>query len=670
MPLFLALRLEHPLSRQQCIIWSTFATFMIQSLWFVVEAVQLIKVRAFYSDYPKCLRCLQIFRIVAFAIATYSSVSVVSYLVYDGACNVVEMPRQASYFASTSLLTQAVILPLMLTAKTVKEDWKHSSLIATTSRDSLLVFAVITAISAMLIAHADDLSHIIPSYLLAGLSVCPSRRRKRNLAPSPHVVPSEMVPAQEWVVAARKRGHYSALTLLLCEYLSTLSGEVNLVWSQRFSSTTLKFFFCRYVPPFCLAFASIVHNVEYDGACHVVSIPSQLGWAGCTFLTNQVVSLLLVLSPKIVRDSWRTSSLIASTSRDSVFAFFALAGSALALVLCEYFCTLESEVNLVWTQPRSLIKYKFLVCRYSSPLCLSTNIAIFHILEASDRALSNHQCIAWASSQTIVILILMCIVESLQAVKVAAFYSDWPKTLAAWRLFRIAILVIMVYAAAVLVQQLGYDEHCHVEVMPQGSGWPGYAFLATQVVFILLLLSPRIVRERWRTSSIIAAAVRDSFLVFIAVSGKSSSFGLADVARNHVAALWPIHLRLSDDYEHALSASRPASPLSATSNAIHFQRAYLFFGGRCIYRKYYVRTGKPISVVRYSIQSDYMTTTTVIFAITAVYLQLFHPSSVSPLLLSFGEGELRGTKLVNNKLLSVSCEDSAGSSETPTLALY
>ncbi|KAJ8700955.1 hypothetical protein PTI98_003927 [Pleurotus ostreatus] len=167
----LQLDLENPYSYKQCIAWHSIHTAVSQILLFVIECIQAMKVHALYSERRRTLYMLHLFRTISFIMITYTTVATLLVLSYDGACIVSDIPQQVTWFGALAILSQLIVTFLGMSPSVLKEILRQSSLIATMSRDSFLMFGIITVFSAIIIRYAALMAHVIPQFFLSTLSV-------------------------------------------------------------------------------------------------------------------------------------------------------------------------------------------------------------------------------------------------------------------------------------------------------------------------------------------------------------------------------------------------------------------------------------------------------------------------------------------------------------------
>ncbi|KDQ32672.1 hypothetical protein PLEOSDRAFT_164954 [Pleurotus ostreatus PC15] len=89
---------QDPYTYRQCIAWHSFQTASFQTLLFVVECIQTMKIQALYAGNRKMLWTLHSFRAVALCLMTYTTVATLILLSYDGACIVSSVPWHVVWF--------------------------------------------------------------------------------------------------------------------------------------------------------------------------------------------------------------------------------------------------------------------------------------------------------------------------------------------------------------------------------------------------------------------------------------------------------------------------------------------------------------------------------------------------------------------------------------------
>ncbi|KAF4603032.1 hypothetical protein EYR38_003437 [Pleurotus pulmonarius] len=160
-----------PYTYRQCIAWHSFQTASFQTLLFVVECIQTMKIQALYAGNRKMLWTLHTFRAVALCLMTYTTVATLILLSYDGACIVSSVPWHVVWFGATAIITQAIISIAGLSPTAIRDLRRQSTLFAIITRDSFFTFLLVTTLSAVIITHASLLAPIIPSLFITTLSI-------------------------------------------------------------------------------------------------------------------------------------------------------------------------------------------------------------------------------------------------------------------------------------------------------------------------------------------------------------------------------------------------------------------------------------------------------------------------------------------------------------------
>ncbi|KAF4579635.1 hypothetical protein EYR36_001453 [Pleurotus pulmonarius] len=98
--------------------------------------------------------------------------------------------------------------------------------------------------------------------------------------------------------------------------------------------------------------------------------------------------------------------------------------------------------------------------------------------------------------------------------KVHALYSERRKTLYMLHLFRTISFFLITYTTVATLLVLSYDGACIVSDIPQQVTWFGALAIFSQLIVTFLGMSPSVLKEILRQSSLIATMSRDSFFMF------------------------------------------------------------------------------------------------------------------------------------------------------------
>ncbi|KDQ32683.1 hypothetical protein PLEOSDRAFT_1098672 [Pleurotus ostreatus PC15] len=164
---------KYPVPKISCLAWHSCQTVVFQILLLSVEYIQVRKVYAIYSEYRNYFICLRIFRVFNFALVSFTTVSTLRILSYDGACLVGNIPWHVACFGALASSTQVILTFLTVCPKVM---WRsHSAVLSIVTRDTFLTCAGLLAMCIIISTHASVLAHVIPTFFISLLSICGCR---------------------------------------------------------------------------------------------------------------------------------------------------------------------------------------------------------------------------------------------------------------------------------------------------------------------------------------------------------------------------------------------------------------------------------------------------------------------------------------------------------------